>query len=113
MWGIMHFRQYLYKNYFTLQMDHKPLKCLAIVSNVYGKKCKWINTLQDFSFKIVHKARSKHTNVDALSRNLIDVTEKEDEMQDEIQDCKLLQVGKECNETLWTSRWSLKIGKIL
>jgi hypothetical protein len=34
-------------------------------------------------------------------------------MQDEIQDCKLLQVGKGCNETLWTSNGSLRIGKIL
>ncbi len=81
--------------------------------NVYGKNDKWINTLQDFNFKIVHKVKSKHTNFDALSRNLIDVVKKEDEMQDEIQDCKLLQVGKGCNETLWTSNGSLRIGKIL
>jgi hypothetical protein len=33
--GIMHFRQYMYKNDFTLRTNHKPLKWLAIVLNAY------------------------------------------------------------------------------
>jgi hypothetical protein len=44
----------------------------------------WINTLQDFNFKIVHKARFRHTNVDELSRNLIDVIEANEYLIDEI-----------------------------
>ncbi len=67
-WGIMHFRQYLHHNRFTLRMDHKPLEWLATLSNAYGKKGRWINMLQDFSFKILHCSRSKHTNVDAMGK---------------------------------------------
>jgi hypothetical protein len=37
-WGIMHFRQYLNKNHFTLKVDHKLLEWLATVSNMHGKK---------------------------------------------------------------------------
>jgi hypothetical protein len=68
-WGIMHFRQYLHRTHFTLRTDHKPLEWLAMVSDANGRKGRWIDILQDFSFKIQHRPGIKHTNVDALSRN--------------------------------------------
>jgi hypothetical protein len=34
-WGTMHLKQYLHQNQFTLKTNHKPLKWLAIVSDVY------------------------------------------------------------------------------
>jgi hypothetical protein len=91
-WGVMHFRQYLHQNYFMLLVDHKPLEWLVIMLDVNNRMGKWIDTLHDFNFKIIHKVRSKHTNVDALNRNMVDVVE-EDEMWDEIQDYKILQVN--------------------
>jgi len=45
--------------------------------------------LQDFSSKIMHRSRSKHSNVDVLSRNLVGHT-KEDDFLGEIQDCNSL-----------------------
>ncbi len=71
MWGIMHFRQYLYRNHFTLKIDNKPLKWLTTMSNAYGKRRRWINTFQDFSYKILHCVRSRDNNVDAFSINLL------------------------------------------
>jgi len=68
-WGIMHFRQYLYRNHFVLRTDHKPLEWLATMSNAHGRRGRWIDMLQDFSFKIVHRPSLRHTNVDALRRN--------------------------------------------
>ncbi len=44
-WGIMHYRQYLKKNHFTLRTDHKPFEWLAIVLDTYKRKGKWINML--------------------------------------------------------------------
>jgi hypothetical protein len=70
----------------------------------------WINTLQDFNFKIVHKVGFRHTNVDALSRNLIDVIEANEDLIDEIQDYKLLQAIQQLGETIWTRRRSSKMG---
>jgi hypothetical protein len=45
MWGIMHFRQYLHGNHFTLRTDHKPLEWLATVSDAYGRRRRWIDML--------------------------------------------------------------------
>jgi hypothetical protein len=85
-WGVMHFRQYLHRNHFLLRTDHKSLKWLAIVSDAHGRRGRWIDMLQDFSFKIVHRPGMKHTNVDALSRNPVGKAADEDDFSEEIQD---------------------------
>jgi len=53
-WGVMHFRQYLHMNHFILRTDHKPLEWLATVSDANGRRGRWVDMLQDFSFKIIH-----------------------------------------------------------
>jgi hypothetical protein len=85
-WGVMHFRQYLHMNHFVLRTDHKPLEWLATVSDAHGRRGRWINMLQDFSFKIIHRPRLKHTNVDALSRNPVGLAADDDDFSEEIQD---------------------------
>jgi hypothetical protein len=71
-WGIMHFRQYFYQNHFTSFTNHKPLEWLATLSHVYGQTGRWINTIQHFSFKIVHKTCYKHTNIN-FNSNPMDI----------------------------------------
>jgi hypothetical protein len=39
--------------------------------NAHGRRSKWIDMLQDFSFKILHRPGLKHANANALSRNLV------------------------------------------
>jgi hypothetical protein len=85
-WGIMHFKQYLHRNHFVLRTDHKPLEWLVTVSNVHGRRGRWIDMLQDFSFKILHRPGMKHTNVDALSRNPVGEAADDDDFSEEIQD---------------------------
>ncbi len=85
-WGVMHFRQYLHRNHFILRTDHKPLEWLATVSDVHGRKGHWIDMLQDFSFKILHRPGMKHTNMDALSRNPVGEAVDDDDFSEEIQD---------------------------
>jgi hypothetical protein len=84
-----------------------------MVFDAYGRKGRWINTLQDFNFKIVHKARSRHTNVDALSRNLINVIKVDEDLVNEIQDYKLLQAIQQLGETIWIGRNNSKMGLLL
>jgi hypothetical protein len=50
-----------------LRTYHKPLEWLAIVSDAYGRRGRWITMLRDFQFKIIHQVGSKHLNVDVLS----------------------------------------------
>ncbi len=85
-WGIMHFRQYLHKNHFILHTDHKPLEWLAIVSDAHGRRGRWVDMLQDFNFKIIHRPGLRHTNIDALSRNLVGPATDDDDFSEEIQD---------------------------
>jgi len=85
-WGVMHFRQYLHRTHFILRTNHKPLEWLATVSDAYGRRGRWIDMLQDFSFKIIHRPGMKHTNVDALSRNSVGIATDDDDFNLEIQD---------------------------
>ncbi len=85
-WGVMHFRQYLHKNHFILCIDHKPLEWLATVSDAHGKRGRWVDMLQNFSFKIIHRPGLRHTNVDALSRNPVGLAADDDDFSEEIQD---------------------------
>ncbi len=67
-----------------MRTDHKPFEWLVIVSNAHGRRGRWIDMLQDFSFKIVHWPRFKQTNVDALSRNPVGPTTDDDDFSEEI-----------------------------
>ncbi len=99
----MHFRQYLHRNHFTLRTDHKPFEWLATVSDAHGRRARWINMLQDFSFKILHRPGLRHTNVDALSRNPIRQATDDDDFSEEIQDIgsPLTDTSKREGETVF------------
>jgi hypothetical protein len=56
---------------------------LAIVSDANGRKGRWINMLQDFNFKILHRPRLKHANVDALHRNPMGPATDDDDFNEE------------------------------
>jgi len=84
-WGIMHFRQYLHRNHFTLRTNHKPLEWLATVSDAHGRKGRWIDMLQDFNFKILHRLGLKHTNANAFGKNPIGHAMNDDDFSEEIQ----------------------------
>ncbi len=43
--GIMHFRQYLHRNHFTLRTDHKPLEWLTTMLDAHGRRGRWIDML--------------------------------------------------------------------
>ncbi len=85
-WGILHFRQYLHQTHFTLRTDHKPLEWLATVSDAHGRRGRWIDMLQDSSFKIVHRPGMRHANADALSRNPVGQAVDDEDSHQEIQD---------------------------
>jgi hypothetical protein len=94
-WGVMHFRQYLHMKHFILRTDHKPLEWLATVSDAHGRRGRWVGLLQDFSFKIVHRPRLKHANVDALSRNPVGSADDDDDFGEGIQDTTAEVSGEE------------------
>ena len=62
------FRSYLRGAKFTLRTDHKSLVWLHRFKDTGGMMARWMHTLQQFQFSIVHRAGRAHGNADGLSR---------------------------------------------
>jgi len=60
------------------------LEWLAIVLDAYGRRGCWIAMLKDFQFKIIHRARNKHLNVDVLSRNVVGSPEEDEDFGSDV-----------------------------
>ena len=62
------FRSYLRGAKFTLCTDHKSLVWLHHFKDTEGMMARWLHTLHQFQFTIVHRAGSDHGNTDGLSQ---------------------------------------------
>ena len=62
------FRSYLRGAKFTLRTDHKSLVWLHRFKDTEGMMARWLHTLQQFHFSIIHRAGHEHGNADGLSR---------------------------------------------
>jgi len=70
--GIKHFRPYLWGKRFKIITDHRPLVWLFHVSDMNSRLARWRILLQEFEYEIIYKPGSENGNADALSRiNLI------------------------------------------
>ena len=62
------FRSYLRGARFIIRTDHKSLVWLHRFKDSEGMMARWLHTLQQFQFTIVHRAGRDHSNADGLSR---------------------------------------------
>ena len=62
------FQPYLLCHKFTLRTDHGSLSWLQSFKEPEGQLARWLEKLQEFHFRIVHRPRKKHANADAMSR---------------------------------------------
>ena len=67
-WATKIFRPHLYGHKFQLVTDHCPLTWLRIIKDPRGRIARWIMTLEEYNWSIVHKRSKENSNVDALSR---------------------------------------------
>ncbi|GBG84564.1 hypothetical protein CBR_g38846 [Chara braunii] len=67
-WGVQHFRLYLYGQKFVLVTDHQPLLSLRNNTDYMGTLGRWAVRLQDYDFDIRHCATRQHGNADGLTR---------------------------------------------
>ena len=58
---------------FTIRTDHQALKWLKSLPEPTGRKARWLETLAEYTFTIVHRPGRQHSNADALSRRAADV----------------------------------------
>ena len=63
-----HFRHYLLGVQFFVRTDHQALKWLHSIPEPTGRKARWLETLADFRYVILHRPGRLHQNADTLSR---------------------------------------------
>ncbi|GBG79491.1 hypothetical protein CBR_g29637 [Chara braunii] len=68
LWGINHFRAYLYGRKFTLVTYHEPWLALKKSKDYSGMIGRWATVLQSMDFDIRHRKHERHGNVDGLTR---------------------------------------------
>ncbi|KAJ9541339.1 hypothetical protein OSB04_027845 [Centaurea solstitialis] len=69
-----YWRHYLLPGEFILYSDHQALKFIQGQAKLNPRHAKWVETLQDFTFVIRHKAGTANSVADALSRRPAFVT---------------------------------------
>ena len=67
-WGVRHFRPYLFGRTFIARTDHNSLKWLRNFRDPEGQVARWLEILAEYDFKVIHRPGPQHTNTDALSR---------------------------------------------
>jgi hypothetical protein len=67
--GLQKFRQFLLSKPFTIRTDHAPLITLQKNPNPSSQMLRWIDLLQEFEFKIIHRPGNRHQNADGLLRS--------------------------------------------
>jgi len=66
--AVKHFHPYLYGRHFTVRTDHAALCWLLSFRHPEGQIARWLQRLQEYDFKVEHRAGLSHRNADALSR---------------------------------------------
>src|SRR6266542_4763427 len=67
-WSVKHFHKYLINKPFKIFTDYNTLKSLQKISELTGRRVRWIIELQQYNFTIEHRSEKKNQNADALSR---------------------------------------------
>lgn len=69
-WGVSHFRCYLYGRKFKIITDHAALKWLFSLKDPSSRLLRWTLKLGEYDYEVTHKPGKKHLNADALSRKV-------------------------------------------
>jgi len=67
-WGIKHFRPYLYGRKFKIVSDHKPLTWIMSVKDPGSRLLRWCIKLEEYDYEIMYKPGVQNSNADALTR---------------------------------------------
>jgi hypothetical protein len=99
-WAAKHFRCYLYGKRFTVRTDHAALTYLKTFSDTNAKLMRWSLKLSELDFIVEYRAGTKIPHVDALSRHVGAITDKDKLSPEEIRDeqekdqfCRQLKPG--------------------
>ena len=66
--GLKQYHQYLLGRHFRICSDHAALTYLRSAKELVGQQARWLDFIEEFTFKLQHRAGIAHENADALSR---------------------------------------------
>ena len=71
-WSLKHFRTYLANvKEFTVFTDHQPLKGLLRTKEPEGRLARWLDTIQQFNFRLLYRTGRENVVPDTLSRTAV------------------------------------------
>ena len=87
--GVKHFHQYLFGQFFTIKSDHKPLQHLlgekkGIPAMASARVQRWALTLSAYNYSVQYVPGKDHSNADAFSRLPLPVIPKEVPVPEEL-----------------------------
>jgi hypothetical protein len=91
-WGVKHFRPYLYGKKFKIASDHKPLTWIMNVKDPGSRLLRWRIQLEEYDYEIIYKKGAQNTNADALSRINTLIKEESEEVTENIGEDKKKQI---------------------
>jgi len=105
------FRTYLLGNEFLLRTDHSALRWLKLTPEAIGQQARWLEKLEEYTFRIEHRPGNKHNNADGMSRipcrqcNKID-DESEEELvsQPELVSARAIHFNDKNEDNEWTEQ---------
>src|SRR5881296_2086844 len=77
------FRSYLLGREFLIRTDHSALRWLKLTPEPIGQQARWLEKLEEYTYRIEHRPGHKHNNADALSRRPCRQCDKDDEESEE------------------------------
>ena len=66
--GFKQFRQFLLGRHFLLRVDHSALTYLRKSTDLIGQSARWLEFIEEYDFRIVHRSGGSHGNCDSMSR---------------------------------------------
>jgi len=94
---------------FSKRTDHSALRWLKHTPEPIGQQARWLERLEEFSYRIEHRPGRKHNNADAMSRrpcrqchrvNYDEPSEKV-EVREEPCETRMVQLGELSQESEW------------
>jgi len=107
-WGLRHFRAYLYGHRVTVITDHAPVKALLNTRHPSGKLACWAESVAELDVEILYRPGRKHSNADALSRSPLALPMPNDSVAEDVQ-VATVAAGDSDTEVLDESRELLEL----